>query len=132
MRYYAEIRTQHPEYTDELYQNTFIDYRFHNFYDVLGVHKIKALRYREKDIEEATASAVLAQQITNECRKHFFPGKFYRLSDVKKMLQSIYQQLGVKRTAKATDIVEYIPTATKRQLTTTTTGKRELYYEIPL
>ena len=131
MRYYAEIRTQHPEYTDELYQNTFIDHRFHYFYNVLGEQKIKALRYREKDIEEATALAVLTQQITNECRKHFIPGKYYRLSDVKEILQSIYQQLGVKRTAKASDIVEYIPTATKRQLTTTTTGKRELYYEIP-
>ena len=115
-----------------LYHNTFIDYRFHKFYDVLGEHKIKALRYREKDIEEATASAVLAQQITNECRKHFFPGMYYRLSDVKEILQGIYHQLGVKRTAKASDIVEYIPTATKRQLTTTTTGKRELYYEISL
>ena len=132
MRYYAEMRTQHPEYANELYHNAFIEYRFHNFYDVLGEHKIKALRYREKDIEEATASAVLAQQITNECRKHFIPGEYYRLSDVKEILQGIYQQLGVKRTAKASDIVEYIPTAIKRQLTTTATGKRELYYEIPL
>ena len=90
------------------------------------------LRYREKDIIEAASAATIVQKIKEECEKHFLAGKYYRISDVKAILQTIYHKLGVNRTAKAIDIVEFIPSAVRRQLTTTATGKRELYYEIPL
>ena len=132
MRYYSEIRTMHPECTNELYQTPFIDYRFHYYYDTLGEQRIKMLRYREKDIIEAASAATIVQKIKEECEKHFLAGKYYRISDVKAILQTIYHKLGVNRTAKAIDIVEFIPSAVRRQLTTPATCKRELYYEIPL
>ena len=130
MRIYIETRTLYPEYTNELYQNPFIGYRFHQSYDTLGEEKIKRLRYREKDIEEAVASELLTQKVTEECRKQFLVGNHYKRSYVKSTLQSIYYSVGINKTAKANEITNYIPTAALRQLTTPETGKRELYYEI--
>lgn len=130
MRIYVDMRERHPEHTDDLYQNTFIDYHFHQYYDVLGGDRLRALRYREKEIADATSAAMLFQLITDECYATFINGKCYRLADVKNILQGIYHRVGINATAKAGDIEKYMPNATQRQLTTASTGKRELYYEI--
>ena len=130
MRIYCDMRTKHPEHDNDLYQNSFIEFRFHQYYDLLGGERIKALRYRDKDIETTANSKLLFQLVVNECKKTFLVGKFYLGSDVKKMLQQIYKHVGINATAKANEITNYIPTAVLKQLTTTTTGKRELYYEI--
>ena len=130
MRIYCDMRTKHPEHDNDLYQNSFIEFRFHQYYDLLGGERIKALRYRDKDIETTANSKLLFQLVVNECKKTFLVGKFYLSSDVKKMLQQIYKQVGINATAKANEITNYMPTAVLKQLTTTTTGKRELYYEI--
>lgn len=130
MRIYCDMRIKHPEHDNDLYENTFIEFRFHQYYDLLGGEKIKALRYREKDIVATANSKLLFQNVVNECKKTFLAGGKYLRSDVKNMLQQIYQQVGINATAKANEITNYMPTAVLRQLTTTATGKRELYYEI--
>lgn len=130
MRIYADMREQHPEHTDEIYQNTFIDYRFHQAYDVLGIVKLRSFRWREKDISNAVSSIVLHQQVCNECQKIFLPGHRYKLSDVKEALQNIYNRAGINLTAKANDLSKFMPNVQPRQLTTPETGKRELYIEI--
>lgn len=130
MRIYAYMREQHPEHTDEIYQNTFIDYRFHQAYDVLGIVKLRSFRWREKDISNAVSSIVLHQQVCNECQKIFLPGHRYKLSDVKEALQNIYNRAGINLTAKANDLSKFMPNVQPRQLTTPETGKRELYIEI--
>ncbi len=121
------MRDSHPEHAGDLYYNAFIDLFFHQYYDVLGSNKIRALRYREKDIADEWTATMLHQRITEECMKEFIPGQCYRLSEVKSMLQSIYDRLGITQKAKANDITLYIPGAQQRQLTTSSTGKRELY-----
>jgi len=130
MLIYSDMRTQHPEYTNDLYQNAFIEIKYHQYYDVLGAEKIKSLRYREKDIATATASMVLLKRVSEECKTTFSVGNRYRLSDVKCALQAIYNRAGIKETAKAKDIEKFMPNAEQRQLTTPGTVKRELYYEI--
>ena len=130
MRIYSDMREQHPEHTNDLYQNVFIDYRFHQAYDMLGGDKIRALRYREKDIAEAVSSVMLHQIVSEECQKIFLPGCRYKRSEVKVALQRIYNSTGINRTAKANDFPKFMPNAQLRQLTTQGTGKRELYYEI--
>jgi len=127
---YSDMRTQHPEYTNDLYQNAFIEIKYHQYYDVLGAEKIKSLRYREKDIATTTASMVLLKRVSEECKATFSVGNRYRLSDVKCALQAIYNRAGIKETAKAKDIEKFMPNAEQRQLTTPGTGKRELYYEV--
>ena len=130
MRIYTDMREQHPEHTNDLYQNVFIDYRFHQAYDMLGGDKIRALRYREKDIAEAVSSVMLHQIVSEECQKIFLPSCRYKLSEVKAALQRIYNSSGINEIAKANDLPKFMPNAQLRQLTTQGTGKRELYYEI--
>lgn len=130
MRIYADMRELYPEHKDDLYLSPFIDYRFHQAYDLLGGDKLKALRYREKDITETVSSMTLYQMVCEECQKFFLPGCRYKRSDVKEKLQGIYKSLGINETAKANDLVKFMPDAKLRQLTTQATGKRELYYEI--
>lgn len=130
MRIYTEMREQHPEHDADLYQNAFIDFRFHQYYDLLGGNRLRALRYREKDIAQETADVMLTQKVVEDCAVTFIPGQFYLLSDVKVMLQGIYDKLGIRSTAKAKDLKLFLPNAVERQLTNSSTGKRELYYEI--
>lgn len=130
MRIYADMREQHPEHKDDLYLSPFIDYRYHQAYDLLGGDKLRALRYREKDIAEAVSSVMLHQVVCEECRKIFLPGCRYKQSEVKVALQRTYNSCGINKTAKANDLPKFMPNAQLRQLTTQGTGKRELYYEI--
>lgn len=130
MRIYADMREQHPEHKDDLYLSPFIDYRYHQAYDLLGGDKLRALRYREKDIAEAVSSVMLHQRVCEECQKIFLPGCRYKRSEVKVALQRIYNSSGINETAKANDLPKFMPNAQLRQLTTQGTGKRELYYEI--
>ena len=130
MRIYADMREQHPEHKDDLYLSPFIDYRYHQAYDLLGGDKLRALRYREKDIAEAVSSMTLYQRVCEECQKIFLPGCRYKRSEVKVALQRIYNSTGINETAKANDLPKFMPNAQPRQLTTQGTRKRELYYEI--
>ena len=130
MRIYADMREQYPEHADDLYLSPFIDYHFHQAYDLLGGDKLRALRYREKDIAEAVSSMTLYQRVCEECQKIFLSGCRYKRSEVKVALQRIYNSSGINETAKANDLPKFMPNAQLRQLTTQGTGKRELYYEI--
>lgn len=130
MRIYADMREQHPEHKDDLYLSPFIDYCYHQAYDLLGGDKLKALRYREKDITEAVSSVMLHQRVCEECRKIFLPGCRYKQSEVKVALQRTYNSCGINKTAKANDLPKFMSNVQLRQLTTQGTGKRELYYEI--
>ena len=131
MYVYTAMREQHPEHTDDLYQDPFIDYRFHQSYNLLGGNRLRALRFREKDISEAVSSEMLFYKVTEECKAAYKQGQCYLLADVKNILQNIYCKVGINATAKAKDIERFIPDVVMRQLTTASTGKRELYYEFP-
>ena len=130
MRIYTDMREQHPEHTNDLYLNPSIGYCFHRTYNLLGGDKIRALRYREKDITEAVSSVMLHQRVCEECRLVFAVGSYYQMAEVKAKLQEIYNKAGINATAKASDLPRFMPSAMKRQLTNPANGKRELYYEI--
>ncbi len=130
MRIYTEMREQYPEHTNDLYQNAFIDYHFHQAYDMLGDNKLRALRFREKDIVEAVSSVMLHQIVSEECKIVFAVRNYYQMADVKVMLQEIYNKAGINATAKANDLPQFMPSAVKRQLTNPANGKRVHYYEI--
>ena len=93
MRIYADMREQYPEHADDLYLSPFIDYHFHQAYDLLGGDKLRALRYREKNIAEAVSSMTLYQRVCEECQKIFLPGCRYKRSEVKVALQRIYNSI---------------------------------------
>ncbi len=71
MRIYTEMRENHPQYTDILYSNPFIDYRFHKYYNMLGGDRIRSLRFREKDISDATSNIMMEMLVKEECKIKF-------------------------------------------------------------
>lgn len=101
----------------------------HEYFDVLGPNRICALEYRENDVDDAYKTAQMKGSIIGECQQAFTRGQHYRLSEVKSILQDIFDKLGISTTAKANDIENYLPVE-KRQLTSAGSGKRELYYLI--
>lgn len=129
MSLYIGMREQHPEYREILYQNAFIELKYHQFYDMLGGARIKTLQFRENYIMVEVSNAMLRSAIKSECLTTFVKGNTYLLSDVKNQLQSIYNKVGYKQVAKASDLINFI-NVERRQLTTPATGKRELYFEI--
>lgn len=77
-------------------------------YDELGSEKMKALNYRKNFIEEAlTVSSQLddSQKIVSLLK--YRVGDLIPKKEVKSKLQDIYNQLRIKKTAKATDLANW-------------------------
>lgn len=72
-------------------------------FNILGAKKIKALGCAKARFEQELEAYDNNETISEEIRKGFAPG-FYIPSDIKVTLQSIYDNLGVVKKAKATDI----------------------------
>lgn len=83
-----DTESQHPE--------------FKYYYDQLGASKIKALKYREKDIINALAVTNKTNYIINDLQKMKLSG-FYTNEQLKTMMQGLFDKWGLKGKAKATD-----------------------------
>ncbi|MEI6429079.1 MAG: hypothetical protein WCO45_11940 [Pseudanabaena sp. ELA607] len=78
-------------------------------YESLGESKMKSLCFRKRDIQKAltdTAPAIL-ESLERQVHSSFEVGKSYTLADTKTTLASIYAELGLQKTAKATDLKKY-------------------------
>ena len=78
-------------------------------YEGLGESKMKSLCFRKKDIQKALADNAPNTLATLESKIYstFEVGKSYTLADTKTTLASMYAELGLKKTAKATDLKKY-------------------------
>ena len=83
-----DIETHYPE--------------FCYYYDTLGANKLKALKYREKDIITALSAINKTAYIINDLRNMNLSG-FYSNEQLKKLMQGLFDKWGVKSKAKATD-----------------------------
>jgi len=128
LRTYSEFRNDYPEFSEKLKQDCFIEREFHEYYDILGYKKLKALKFREKDVRQKYEDFMKDKVITNACRGMFQKGHLYLPSDVKKMLQEIYDNNGLKKTAKASDLMKYIKARVTRKKDGN--GIRREFYEI--
>ena len=129
MKLYAKYRENHPNSIETLYNNPFIDLKYHSYYDTLGPSRLEALRFREKEIHDAYKDEKETARIKAAVKTVFISGQEYRLPKVKEMLGDIYKSLGIKKTAKAKDIRKYLD-VNEKQLTTKKKKKREKYYRI--
>ena len=129
MKAYAEFRKAHSDMSELLYQDTFIDFRYHDYFDTLGLDTLDKLNYKEADIEQAYQVLSSTGKIITACHSRFVSGGRYTLKEVKEGMQEIYDTLGLFQRAKAVDIEKYLDVE-KKQLTSPTTKKRELYYVI--
>lgn len=104
MRLYSTFRACHPEYTEQLYQNPFIDFEYHKAFNLLGPDELMRLNY---DLE-AIDLRMMGDAITIHCQLSFIKGKFYRADEVKEILQRIYDNVGYSKTATASQLGNYI------------------------
>jgi len=126
---YCSFLQTYPNAIDELLKNPHIPLFMHEAYHFLGPERLSKLQYQEKSIQAELDFVKAKDQIIQRCSEVFQRGQDYPLSQVKVLLQSIYTSLGLSQTACASDLVSYL-SITKKQITTSETGKRDLYYHI--
>jgi hypothetical protein len=112
-----------------LYQDAFIDFRYHDYFDTLGPDTLDKLNYKEIDIEQAYKVLSSTGEIITACHSRFISGRKYTLKEVKEGLQQIYDALDLQQRAKAVDIEKYL-LVERKQFTSSASKKRELYYVI--
>ena len=97
-------------------------------YEELGAEKMKALKYRKAYIEDAL---LIVSELNNEQKivklLDFKVGEILGKSYVKFQLQSIYDTLGIRKTAKATDLSNWYSI---KDCEKTIEGKREKMLKI--
>lgn len=126
---YSDFRNTYPRYDPFILQNPFIDIRFHDWYGKLGYEKLARLNFDEQKVEQEYNSFCNQVPIAQECRNVFETGRFYTKAEVKRMLQNIYDSLGlIGRKAKSTEIGSYLNA--KERMITDDEGNRKECYEI--
>lgn len=75
--------------------------------ETIGTDKIKALGYNPTKIQYALDDYNKKDKITKAVKDQIEINKFYTGKDMKIFLQFIYNKLGVRTTAKASDILDY-------------------------
>jgi hypothetical protein len=82
-----------------------LDYR--NYLNSLGPIRIKEINCREKEILREINNLCQSNPIKNLFIESFQLGSRFTLKSIKEIVRKIYNELGVIKTPKATDILEY-------------------------
>lgn len=105
MREYCLFMEQYSQYQELVFNNPFIDFKFHEAFYKLGAERLRQLDYDENAI---AFELCYKPQIVRECEAVFMRGNQYPTSVVKNELQKIYDKLGLAMKAKANEIENYI------------------------
>ena len=87
---------------------------FECYYTVLGPERLKSLSYRNDPIKKEYETILHNQYINVSDLVHdaFKVGERYPMSDIKQSLREIYDKAGLKKTSKATDLLEFFDVKT--------------------
>lgn len=108
---------------------------FKSYIQTLGIDIIKLREYRKKDIEKALKERGINKGIlTKDQIKHsmsavFAIGERYSKAKIKETLSTLYLNLGIPKTPKATDLEEWFEIKPAKILNKET-GKRDMGFEI--
>lgn len=80
---------------------------YQNYVNLLGTKRVRALSYQKSDLENETNSTTSQHKIKQLILSTYSSDRFYVATDIKFKLQEIYNSLGLKKKAKATDLGEY-------------------------
>ena len=109
MRRYCEFRDKY-ENDPEILEYLFFkiqDQRFRMFYDFYGTSGCSARNYREGELDQGWRNAAQEDRLKIEMDSRFKPGERYDLKTLKIMVQGIYDSLGIKKKAKASDLGQF-------------------------
>lgn len=92
---------------DKIQESVVIPKKFHEYYGLLGTVRCKALRFEEVPILNELNNLSSAGDIKTEVLKEFSGINKISKAEAKVKLQGIYDRLGLKKKAKATDLGEF-------------------------
>lgn len=123
MKAYCVFLDQYPEYQPKLESLPQIPMSMKEYYRDLGHAGIRAESYVEERIRQRIRIISRKPELEAAIVASFIPRQFYSNANVKACLQSIYNQLGLPLTAKATDLEKQTALPVKK-VTKTVDGKR--------
>ncbi|MBR2301490.1 MAG: hypothetical protein IKA41_06015 [Bacteroidaceae bacterium] len=85
------------------------------YYSSLSPERIKACGFNSTKLDTEIANNNAGHKISMYLPQYFEPGKVYTRKYIKEKLQEIYDNLGIKKTAKATDLSEYANCVTTKK-----------------
>lgn len=94
------------------------------YYDQLGGERIRALGYKESKIKVELHNLRTANKVPYELRQLLKNEERISNTMLKQTIQHVYNKLGIRKTAKATDITIYFPNSKGGQKITDSTGRR--------
>lgn len=85
--------------------------KYKDYYQIVGPDIITACSYAESEIKkrwmEKISNSEVKDDVVSEIYKTFEVGKRYTKIDIKNILNNLYERLGYKKKAKATDLETY-------------------------
>ena len=89
-----------------------IPIEYSTYYNILGPERIKSLSYQKIRLSMecnnlVNNSSITKENIALEFKKMFLINNKYTLSEIKKIISNIYSNLGLNKSPKAVDILEY-------------------------
>lgn len=127
MRVYCDFLQQHPEYKDLIESLPQIPMQFKQYYNSLGPTNIRKQSYKESNLKSYISECQLEDSIKSKIEGCFSKGQFYSLKYIKAKLGEIYNDEGMHRTAKASDLEMYFKCKKTKKLVD---GKNENGYQI--
>jgi len=105
------------------------DVDFSKYYWTIPAERAKALKYRRGNLETEYNSIKGIKSVDAVIYENFEVGQKYSKFTAKSLLQKIYDNMSISRTAKASDLSEYFEIR-ESKVVNTETGKRDAGFEI--
>jgi len=129
MAMYAGFLEAHPECKAELQGCVTIPKAIKDYYNTFGYGRLKAMSWKEASIKQALSIGSSSTGDVKDVIHKTFTEDWYSLTEVKKMLQDIYDGYIPGKTAKATDLKSYFECKESKRMSPDT-NKRENGYSL--
>lgn len=129
MKLYCEFMDNHKNdkyIVEHLIYKT--DSKFKTYYDLFGTAGCKSVCFRESELKRKIKVLLNKDGLKEKLLLEFSLKSRYTKKYIKQKLSEIYTTLGISKTPKAIDIMEFFET--KEVLMTTSPGKRDIGFEI--
>lgn len=102
---------------------------YENYYSYFGIDVCRAVSFRAGELKKKISDESLSSPLKKEVYSIFKLKTRYSLKDIKYILTDLYKRLGIKKTAKASDISDFF-NVQQVNLYDSTTKKRTAGYEL--
>ena len=130
MRMYCEFMDQcknNPYIFNAIFHR--VDPKFKTYYDLFGTSGCNSVSYRESLLKNKVLNNINSSNLRDKLISYFKVGSRYELKSIKLTLSSIYSDLGITKTPKASELEVYFDVSDTK-ITDPTTRKRNKGYLI--